>query len=162
VTDGEKDSAPEPKKGMSTPLIIILVVAVMALLSCVLIGVLVAIAVPNVVLAQKRGNEAAAVGVLRTIATAQAVFREGDKDKSFAGSLKQLGDAQLIDLGLASGTKQGYLFTVRTGKDAHADWSANATPAIPTRTGDRWFFIDQTGTIRVSTTGPADETSTPQ
>jgi type II secretory pathway pseudopilin PulG len=166
VTDGERDdSAPETKKGLSTPLIIIIVVGVVALVSCVCIGVLVAIAVPNMVSARKAGNEIAAVGALRTIATAQAVFREGDKDQNgkldYAGSLKALGDAQLVDGVLASGTKQGYLFKVRTGKDPLFDWSANADPAVPKTTGDRWFFIDQSGVIRSSTTGPADETSEP-
>src|SRR5262245_56230976 len=127
---------------MSTPLIIIIVVAVAGLLSCVVMGVLVAIAVPNLVVARRHGNETAAIGGLMTVATAQVLFKEGDKDRNgeldYAGSLRQLGDAQLIDPILASGTKQGYFITVRTGKDSHLDWSANANPAVPGKTGDRW------------------------
>jgi hypothetical protein len=157
VTDADRnDSAPEPKG--PRPLIIIMVVVVVALLSCVCIGVLVTLAS-----ARKSFNEVKALESLRAIAASQAEFREGDKDKNgkkdFAASLKALGDAQLIDAELASGTKLGYLFTVRTGNDPLSSWSANANPADPKAAGARWFFIDQTGVIRYSMTGPADETS---
>lgn len=101
------------------------------------------------------GNEAAAVGSLKTLITAEQLFREADKDGDGAadhGDLGELGQADLIDAILCSGTKQGYLFTCRVRPDG--GWTATAAPAVKGRTGDRWFAVDEQAAIHVSDEGP--------
>jgi hypothetical protein len=101
------------------------------------------------VLRQK--NEYTAIGALKTINTAQAIFREGDKEDDGNldyGSLEELGKTQLIDEKLASGTKSGYSFTVLPSPTTSEFlWYATASPAKPGETGERYFFTNQAGVI---------------
>jgi type IV pilus assembly protein PilA len=122
-----------------------------------IIAIIAAIAIPNLIEARKGSNEAAAIGALRTLTTAQALFREGDKDKDttldYATSLTELESTKLIDGVLGKGQKQGYNFVV-AGADQFT-WSCTAGPASPGKSGDRYFFVDESGVIRFSTTTTA-------
>ncbi len=121
-----------------------------------IIAIIAAIAIPNLIEARKGSNEAAAIGALRTITTSQALFREGDKDKNgtldYAPSLEALEKVGLIDRVLASGTKQGYLYRVEQADELR--FSATATPVTPGKSGDRSFFVDESGVIRFRTSPP--------
>jgi hypothetical protein len=74
-------------------------------------------------------------------------------------------NAQLIDNVLQTGTKSGYNFTFSAGTADSAGnvdyYIINANPVTPGTTGLRYFFTDQSGVIRASTTGAATSTSTP-
>lgn len=101
--------------------------------------------------------EPAAIGSMRTLTNAQDVYRRGGAKTSghggYAPSLRALGDAGLIDATLASGTRQGYGFTL-----LHADpftWSALASPRYYAGPPQRFFFVDESGVIRFSSAGPA-------
>jgi prepilin-type N-terminal cleavage/methylation domain-containing protein len=130
-----------------------------------IIAIIAAIAIPNLIEARKGSNEAAAIGALRTLCTAQSEFREQDKDKNsvldYATALTQLANTNLIDSVLGAGTKQGYVFTLPTSPDSRYQWSCQAVPANPGKSGDRSFFVDESGVIRFSTTTTVDSTSTP-
>src|SRR5262249_43052229 len=67
-----------------------------------------------------------------------------------------------IDLALSTGRKSGYRFTRRvssfSGQAPETSFGWNADPVSPS-TGQRHLFVDQTGIIRVSKTGQADENS---
>ena len=116
-----------------------------------IIAIIAAIAIPNLIEARKHGNEAAAVGALKTITTAQSLFREGDKenDQNFDyGTLRELSDQTLVDGVLGSGTKQGYFFAASYGSTTSEFlWYATANPAVPTTTGDRYFATNQAGVV---------------
>jgi prepilin-type N-terminal cleavage/methylation domain-containing protein len=116
-----------------------------------IIAIIAAIAIPNLIEARKHGNEAAAVGALKTITTSQSLFREGDKenDQNFDyGSLAELSGQQLIDGVLGSGTKQGYFFACSYGSTTSEFlWYATANPAVPGTTGDRYFATNQAGVV---------------
>ena len=58
----------------------------------------------------------------------------------------------VIDLGLASFEKDGYKFTIKSGKNG---FTINADPIIPGKTGVRHFFTDESEIIRWSIQGPA-------
>jgi prepilin-type N-terminal cleavage/methylation domain-containing protein len=130
-----------------------------------IIAIIAAIAIPNLIEARKGSNEAAAIGALRTMVTAQSLFREGDKDHNgildYATTTAQLGTANLIDSTLATGTKQGYCFTMQNATQTQFQWSAIASPVVQGKTGDRQFWVDESGVIRYSTTGAPNSTSTP-
>ena len=129
-----------------------------------IIAIIAAIAIPNLIEARKHGNEAAAIGALKTIGTSQSLFREGDKEGDTTldyGSLAELSTQALIDSVLGSGTKQGYTF-VSTYSTSTPDflWWATASPQVPGTTGDRYFCTNHEGvtyytTISVITMGAA-------
>ncbi|MGE0706515.1 MAG: hypothetical protein AB7N76_17675 [Planctomycetota bacterium] len=101
--------------------------------------------------ARQLGNEAAAIGALKTISTAQALFREGDKDQNgildYAGGIEDLGKCQLIDDRLASGEKNGYRFAVTSGAKAPEFlWMAVASP-LDEKQGLRHFAISHEGVV---------------
>ena len=129
-----------------------------------IIAIIAAIAIPNLIEARKGSNEAAAIGALRTISTAQSLFREGDKDGNgvfdYATTLANLfSRGNLVDQVLGNGTKQGYVFEVIAANNF--EWSARADPASPKKSGDRYFFVDESGVIRFSTSTQAGSGSSP-
>ncbi len=88
--------------------------------------------------------ESAAIGALRAVAAAQAKYREGEK--KFAPSLEALGNARLIDPVLATGANRGYAFRL-LGAD-EGGFRVLATPQEPGVSGNRTFFLDESGVIR--------------
>ncbi|MBX3471052.1 MAG: hypothetical protein KF878_29645 [Planctomycetes bacterium] len=97
-----------------------------------------------------RPSEAMAIGALKTIATSQTIFREGDKDGdgvlAYAASLAELSRAGLVDPVLGWGVKQGYVFRVlRSATTPEYLWIAAADP-LPSG-GDRSFVINHRGVI---------------
>ena len=123
-----------------------------------MVPVVAAIAIPNLLSARKNGNEAAAIGSLKAIISAQTLYREGDRDADdtlqFAPSLVALTNTgassdDLIDEALASGTRAGYAFTL-TVPAAPGDrfiWTCIADPTVPGTTGDRYFGSNMAGLI---------------
>jgi Ca-activated chloride channel family protein len=105
---------------------------------------------------RQHGNEAAAIGALKTLATSQSIYREGDKDQNGNldyGTLEELARTGLVDSVLGAGTKQGYQFEVhKSTKNPEYLWFAVARPTTPGSTGDRFFYTNQAGVIFYSTT----------
>jgi hypothetical protein len=103
-------------------------------------------------------NETSAIGALKTIALAQALFREGDKENDGNldyGSLAELGAGDVVDRALAGGTRSGYLFRAGYGvSTSEFLWFATAEPVEPGRTGSRYFAVNQDGVVFYTTSGP--------
>src|ERR1043166_9253909 len=76
-----------------------------------IIGIIAAIAIPNLLKSRQAANEASAIGSVRTVGSAQATYQStSGGGKNFAASLTILnGDGQL-DSALSSGNKSGYSF----------------------------------------------------
>src|SRR5215208_7831512 len=88
------------------------------LIVVVIIGIIAAIAIPNLLAARRSANEGSAASSLRTIhgasATYQATTGNGnfpDGDGTDAAGLATLNANNLVDAVLAQGTKSGYVFT---------------------------------------------------
>jgi hypothetical protein len=100
-------------------------------------------------------GETKAIGTLKTIAMAESIFREGDKDGNGAldyASLAQLGQAQLIDAELASGTKDGYVFEAAASTSTSEFlWFATARPLRPGWSGERYFETNHAAVIFYTT-----------
>ena len=90
-------NAPVGRSSKTTVVVVIAILLGVAMV-CVVLGALVAI--PSHMPARKMGNEVAAIGALKTMGNAQALFREADKEQDgnvdYADSLKELSDTQLI------------------------------------------------------------------
>lgn len=143
-----------------------------------IIAIIVTIAIPNLIRSRMSSNEAAAVGGLRTISTAQAGFKtaafadaDGNGEGDY-GTLTQLanpdgsGQAEpFIDNVLGGGNKLGYVYTVNVTLGAGItppSYMCFAVPAAPGLTGYRQYFVDETGVIRFTGDGSAvGPTSTP-
>jgi type IV pilus assembly protein PilA len=115
-----------------------------------IIATIAAIAIPNLIEARKGSNEAAAIGALRTIVTAQSLFREGDKDGNgvadYSEKLSALVFPGGVDPTLATGRAHGYAFHLTTSPD-RMHWSVVAAPAAVNRSGDDVFAIDETEVV---------------
>ena len=140
------------------------------------IGILAAIAVPSLLRARMSGNEASAIGSIRTIHSAQLAYAGSCGGGGYAASLQDLGTpppsgtpAPFIPYDLAQaapgGTpKSGYEFTITaTGADmlpgadtcnevstpSNSSFFVQGDPAEPGTTGNRFFATNETGEIRV-------------
>lgn len=120
------------------------------------IGIIAAIAVPNLLESKKAANEASAISSCRTIVTAQITYSATVGNGSY-GSLQELADAGLIDEVLGAGEKDGYSFTVANDTTT---FSVTASP-LSESSGTRGFYADETGVIRYDNSGSAGPSSTP-
>ena len=117
-----------------------------------IIGIIAAIAIPNLLASRKAANESAAIGSLRTIGSAEATYLSTLGGNTTYATLAQLGTASLIDGVLAGGAKSGYTYT--TTAPATGQFVSNASPTS-TSTGTRHFFADESGVIRFNAAAAA-------
>ncbi|RJP74796.1 MAG: prepilin-type N-terminal cleavage/methylation domain-containing protein [Candidatus Abyssobacteria bacterium SURF_17] len=128
------------------------------------IVIIAAIAVPSLLRSRIASNEGDAIGALRTLSSAQITFQgisatdaDGNGVGEF-GSFAQLSNAvpAFIDDSLGSGQKSGYFFAVTTTGVPSSDerlWQGSAYPISKARTGNRTFYIDESGVLRASDLG---------
>jgi type IV pilus assembly protein PilA len=127
-----------------------------------IIGIVSAIAIPNLISSRRAANEGSALATMRIIVSAQAAYRSTAGGGTY-GSLAALRTAGLVDavVGASDTTaKSGYLFNTGTvvGPGFPA-FDATATPSLfsgTTATGSRSFFVNETGVIQyaLSATAP--------
>ena len=129
-----------------------------------IILIIAAIAIPNLMHARMAAHEASAVESIKTINTVEISYSAAYPTVGFAPSLANLGGmspctpssatACLIDSGLASGTKSGYMFTATgSGGPPSSQYYVTAVPITLNRTGVRSFCSFEDATIRVQPTG---------
>ena len=136
------------------------------LIVVVIIGIIAAIAIPNLLAARRSANEGSAISSLRTLHGADMTYAATHGNGSYAGasattgttaSLTELNTVGLVDsvLGSASATKSGYTF-VGGRQDASTTSPAmfffSSVPVQPTgitATGSRRFCIETDGVMKV-------------
>jgi type IV pilus assembly protein PilA len=132
-----------------------------------------AIAIPNLMRSKMSANETAAVGALKALTESSVMY--SNSYGGFPRSISNLGPggapastsvaADLIDSTLATGVKSGYKFTYTVLATDPAgnvvSYAITAVPVTPGSTGQKSFYTDQSGTIRVSPNGTADSSSPP-
>jgi type IV pilus assembly protein PilA len=126
-----------------------------------IIGIIAAIAIPNLLASKRSANEGSAIASLRSINTAQATFfTTGGGNLSYAATLADLQASSLIDNVLSSGTKSGYGFVlagvVAGGGGVSAQYDLTATPVSAnavTGTGTRIFYTNEAAVIYGRATG---------
>jgi type IV pilus assembly protein PilA len=122
-----------------------------------IIGIIAAIAIPNLLASRRAANEGSAQQSLRTMASAEATFRATAGNGNY-GPVDSLVTQQLVDtvLGGAPGHKSGYAFTTGAVPAlSPTDFTIGATPLVTsgvTATGTRDFCIDATGVLRANAT----------
>ena len=118
-----------------------------------IIAIIAAIAIPSLLNARKAGNEASAISSLRTLSTVQEQYRT--RFGGYAGSMANLETEKYIDNVLGTGAKSGYAFVYTPGTNT---WSCQGNPQTAGTTGDRRFFVDQSGVIRFNSSAVASAT----
>lgn len=135
-----------------------------------IIGIIAAIAIPNLLASRRAANEGSAQQSLRTVSSAEATYLNTAGSGSY-GTLANLGSQSLVDSVLAvadTTAKSGYIFTMNpvaatAGPPATpAQFWGFALPSVTSgvgQTGTRRFAISEDGVLRgdTSLTAPADE-----
>ncbi len=123
-----------------------------------IIGIIASIAVPNLLRSKAAANEAVAISYMRSWSAAQELYHTNHG--CYADADNQLFDEGLID-GHNPANSHGYTFSLDNPPGSQYTWWGRASPDIPGESGTRWFYIDQTGVMRWSTSGAINSTSPP-
>ncbi|MFH1550736.1 MAG: prepilin-type N-terminal cleavage/methylation domain-containing protein [Planctomycetota bacterium] len=126
-----------------------------------IIAIIAAIAIPNLLRSRIAANEAAAIGALRTLSSGEENYRNNSGTGVY-GTLAELSSAAppYIDSALGAGTCRGYTVAIVGTPDSDS-WSATAVPTTVGSSGNRGFFVDESGVIRFTTDGTAPTTASP-
>jgi type IV pilus assembly protein PilA len=118
-----------------------------------IIGIIAAIAIPNLLASKRAANEGSAAATMRTLTSTEATYESAIGGGRYA-DLPTLVAQGLIDNPLATGFKSGYAFVATPSGDGSAaapfNYLSTATPqsvASVTSTGSRKFASDATGVI---------------
>jgi type IV pilus assembly protein PilA len=130
-----------------------------------IIGIIAAIAIPNLLASRRAANEGSAQSSLRTIHSSEATFQATVGNGAFGalggagvvsgdGSANLLGQS-LVDPILGSGVKSGYNFTivatVAPAVGVQAQFTAQSDPQVDSgvsQSGTRQFCINEDGVMR--------------
>jgi len=133
--------------------------------------ILMTLAVPQMLKLTKQAHETSAIQSVRTIVQAQLQYNSMYPGNGFSCSLPQLGGdpksgapsaqaAQLIDVGLATGNKAGYTFSITNcnkvtvnNQDMYTSYQVTAVPNSVGKSGDRGFCSDENNRITFDPTG---------
>jgi type IV pilus assembly protein PilA len=131
-----------------------------------IIGIIAAIAIPNLLASRRAANEGSALASMRVIFSSEATYQATGGAGGY-GTLANLGTAGLIDGVLTTATasttpKSGYYFSAApitvTGLpafDATSQASAHTTANPITGTGSRAFYVNESGVMYFNTTATA-------
>ena len=122
------------------------------------IGIIAAIAVPNLTKSKMAAHESSAISAVRTLVTAQITFAVKSGSGDFAADLVSLQGANLIDSVLGSGTAEAYSFSL---SGSGVQYTIDARPLVYGSSGIRSFFTDESGAIRYTTADAAATASDP-
>lgn len=127
-----------------------------------IIGIIAAIAIPNLLASRRAANEGSAQSSLRTIHSAQVTYQSTAGNGAFSTDLTSLYNQRLVDTVLNTGTKSGYSVAIveQAGTGSSAVYGSYAYPSFTSgasQTGTRRFGVTENGVMR----GDADLSSTP-
>jgi len=132
-----------------------------------IIGIVAAIAIPNLIASKRAANEASALATMRIVFSAEATYQSTAGAGSY-GDLAALQTHSLVDSVISAATisagtpKSGYLFSAEniTGSGV-ATFDAKAQPALHSTsssvygTGSRSFFVNEAGAMYYNLTATA-------
>lgn len=138
-----------------------LVLGYLGIVAIPFILIIAAIAIPNLLRAKIAANESSAVHSVRTLETAERAYGAEHQNEGFTCNLSDLNSVGL-DSALLSGQKNGYAFALQNctvdaaGKPA-SKFQVIAVPLSPNTSGRRAFCADETGVVRLDSSGSAPD-----
>ncbi len=117
-----------------------------------IIGIIAAIAIPNLLASRRAANEGSAQSSVRTIHSAQVAYQATAGAGAYAEDLEALQDERLVDTVLGTGTKSGYDFAIvgAEGSGSMAVFGVYAFPDVTTgvgQSGTRVFATTHEGVM---------------
>lgn len=128
-----------------------LVTSILSLVMIVPIGIVAAIAIPNLLASRRAANEGATIALMRKIHSAEATYQATDGAGEF-GTLEQLAASNLIDPEVALGVRYGYRFKieVKSGLDYEPGFEITGVPVSYPNSGRRSFYLNESGVVRAA------------
>lgn len=129
------------------------------LIVVVIIGIIAAIAIPNLLASRRSANEGSAISTLRTYHSAQMTYKATAGNGFYSSSpYPVLSNLGILDSSLASGVKSGYTFTgwgsvTFGGTPQFGGWATPTTASGVTQTGTRNFTLITPGVLRSDVVG---------
>ena len=126
-----------------------------------IIGIIAAIAIPNLLASRRAANEGSAQQSLRTVHSAQATYQATKGNGAYSANFANLHADALIDTVLNSGSKSGYEFAIveAAGTGPTAVYGVKCYPTITSgvaQTGTRRFGVTEDGVMRGDSTVGTD------
>ncbi len=121
-----------------------------------IISILAALAVPYLQRVKMTAQEKSAQANVRTLFESQALY-QGRFQRY--GSLDQLVGERLIDQSFNSGHRDGYDYAVTVSSGSH--FELTAVPNAPGITGEKAYYVDETGVIRYTEDGSVPSVASP-
>lgn len=118
-----------------------------------IIAIIMSIGIPNLMAAKRRSNEASAISNVRSLVTAQSIYRNSYGAGQFAPDLAALASASIVDSSLGAGLKTGYHYTSGRLTPTPTTTERHDTTAYPIRfdglgpTGRMSIYSNETGVI---------------
>jgi uncharacterized membrane protein YhaH (DUF805 family) len=174
---GREGAAPSASASGTVPVAVVVAVAVaLVLVVPMVIGIIAAIAIPSLLRARVAANEAGAIGNLRTVVSAQAVYQTANQG-FYDGRWECLSGQQtcipdytgptFIDAALFAAPRSGYVHELHAGAPAAAakgispsstdEFAVIAYPVTAGKTGVRAFCADASGRVCSITNGGRSE-----
>ena len=130
-----------------------------------IIGIIAAIAIPNLLASRRAANEGSAIATMRVVFSSEATYQATAGAGQY-GTLAELNGAGLVDSVVANSAittaKSGYEFTAAdVAGPSFASFDAQAIPAVHTTgnpvtgTGSRSFYTNESGIMYFNTTAAA-------
>ena len=176
AAQGREGAAPPASGTIPVGVVVGVVAAVVLVLVVPIIGIVAAIAIPSLLRARVAANEASAIGNVRTVISAQAVYQAVNQG-FYDGRAECLSGPQtcipdytgptFIDAALFAGPRSGYVHELQGGAPAAAAkgispsstdaFAVIAYPAVAGKTGVRAFCGDATGRVCAIASGSREE-----
>ena len=117
-----------------------------------IIGIIAAIAIPNLLASRRAANEASALSSMRVITSAQATYQSTNTPSQYAATLPALQAQGLIDTTLSAATtttaaKSGYLYAITAPAGGITTGYISGAGRSTDNAGRRVFSSDATGVI---------------
>ena len=120
------------------------------------LGLIAAIAVPNLRRARLHANQASAIQSMRTLVTAQYLY---ERKYQVYGTLADMNPEGTLDPQLSGGSKSSYAFNITLGPGGKS-FATTATPESDQSILNH-FFVDESAVIRFNYGAAADINSRP-
>ena len=119
-----------------------------------------AISIPNLLAARMAANEGSAIHSIRVLSQAEATYQNVIGKY---GTLDDLASQGLIDSQLATGSKNGYRFSVELTETEAPGFAVVGVPMEYRSSGRRSFYIDESFVIRAADNhgGPSTKMDAP-
>ncbi|HEX4946264.1 MAG TPA: type II secretion system protein [Blastocatellia bacterium] len=124
-----------------------------------LIGIVTAIALPNLMTARRNAQEASGAAMVKSLIKAEGMYFSGPGNQASYGTLSDLVTTNCIDAALLTEARNYYTFQVNL--TTPITYFVTATPGAELAAQMRHYYGDETGVVRVAMGTTATAASPP-